>query len=261
MASRPRLQNPEPISPELVLVAPPDVARRAREQLDQPPSLRDPAAAARERWPEPPPRGAPEPQPARPKRRRGRIALAGAAIAALAVVAYVVAARDNPRRVVPAAASTPDTSAPASTRAATATRPTPTTATAPAHTRQPPHAAKTARPAKRTAGAAKPKPTGKRAQATGRPAAPRLGAFVPARTWTWPKSKGARAYETRFLLDGRVVLDMRTTQPRLLLPRAFRFRAGTYRWVVRRIPSGASPRPIVDSQFVLSHGAAARANP
>ena len=126
---------------------------------------------------------------------------------------------------------------------------------------QRPHAAKTVRPAKRTAKAAKPKAAGKRAHAPRRPAAPRPGTFVPARTWTWPKSKEARAYETRFLLNGRVVLDVRTRQPRLVLPRAFRFRAGTYRWVVRRVPSGGSPRPIVDSKFVLSHAAAVRANP
>jgi hypothetical protein len=277
MALRPELQqDPEPISPELVLVSPPDVARRAREELREPPFLRDTPSAVRDRLPGPPPQVAvPEspppraavatPTPVRPKRRRGRIALAGVAIAvAVAAVAYVVVGRDSPRHVNPAAAGAPGSSAPTSTFETAPTRPTPTTATRHAHAK-PRHAATTARPAKHAAQAgkpaAKPKQSAKPRRATQRAAVARPSGFVPARTWTWPESKGARAYETRFLLNGRVILDMRTTQPRLVLPRTFTFRAGTYRWVVRRIPPGASPRPIVDSKFALSRAAAARANP
>jgi hypothetical protein len=292
MASRPELQDPEPISPELVLVSPPDVARRAREELREPPSLLDTPPAVRDRLPEPPPRAAvPEPPPraavappppVRPKRRRGRIALVGVAIAAaVAAVAYVVVGRDNPRRASPAAANAPGGSAPASTVGAT---PTPTTATRRARVERR-QATTTSRPAKRAtqAGkpaakpkraakaaskprqarkpAAKPKQAGKPKRTTERPAGAPSTGFVPARTWTWPESKGARAYETRFMRDGHLVLDMRTTQPRLVLPRTFTFRAGTYRWIVRRIPPGASQRPIVDSTFALSRAAAARANP
>jgi hypothetical protein len=285
MASRPELQDPEPISPELVLVSPPDVARRAREELREPPLLRNTPSAVRERLPEPPPLAAVAPPPVRPKRRRGRIALVCVAIAAaIAGVAYAVVGRDNPRHVNPAAASAPGGSAPTSTLGAAPTRPTPTTVTRRAHVKRT-QATTTSRPAKRAAQtgkpavkpkhttkvaakpkqagkpAAKPKQAGKPKRTTERPAGAPSTGFVPARTWTWPESKGARAYETRFLLDGRVVLDMRTTQPRLVLPRTFTFRAGAYRWVVRRIPPGASPRPIVDSKFVLSRAAAARANP
>jgi hypothetical protein len=266
MALRPELRDPEPISPELVLVSPPDVARRAREELREPPFLRDTPSAVRDRLRAPPPRAAVASQPAAsPKRRGRRLALAiGAIAAAVAAVAYVVVGRDNPRRVAPVSASAPGGSAPTSTSGAAPTRPTPTTVTTRAHAQRR-QAVTTARPAKRAAQpgkpAAKPKQAGKPKRTTPRAAGARPTGFVPARTWTWPKSKGARAYETRFLLDGRVVLDIRTTQPRLVLPRTFTFRAGAYRWVVRRIPTGASPRPIVDSKFALSHVAAARANP
>jgi hypothetical protein len=64
----------------------------------------------------------------------------------------------------------------------------------------------------------------------------------------------------QFLLNGHFVLRRRTTRPRLVLPHSFRFRAGTYRWIVQRIPPDAHRRPIVYSRFVLTRAAASRAN-
>jgi len=90
------------------------------------------------------------------------------------------------------------------------------------------------------------------------------GAFVPGRTWVWSTSQGARAYLVRFFLNGRQVLKRRTAKNQLTLPHSFRYGAGRYRWSVRPI-RGAPSRPsyghpIVDSKFVLTLAAAARAN-
>lgn len=91
-----------------------------------------------------------------------------------------------------------------------------------------------------------------------------LGAFVPGRTWVWSTSKGARAYLVRFFFNGRQVLKRRPAKNQLTLPRSFRYAAGRYRWSVRPItgpPSRPSyGHPIVDSKFVLTGPAAARAN-
>ena len=90
------------------------------------------------------------------------------------------------------------------------------------------------------------------------------GAFVPGRTWVWSTSKGARAYLVRFFLNGRQVLKRRTAKNQLTLPRSFHYAAGGYRWSVRPVtgpPSRPSVgHPIVDSKFVLTRAAAARAN-
>jgi hypothetical protein len=212
----------------------------------------------RERPPEPLPRaevGAP--RSASRKRRRGRIALACAAgVAVAAAIAYVVSSHDdNARRVDPAAAGAPRRSAPSS-KPATATK---TTATAAPHEKRR-HAATSARPARRAAARSAPTSKRRRSRKPGHAVVSSSG-FVPARTWTWPRSPGAHAYETQFQLDGRLVLRVRTTRPRLVLPRTFRFHAGTYRWTVEPVPAAANRRPIVDSKFVLTRAAAARANP
>jgi hypothetical protein len=91
-----------------------------------------------------------------------------------------------------------------------------------------------------------------------------LGAFVPGRTWVWSTSKGARAYLVRFFFNGRQVLKRRPAKNQLTLPRSFRYAAGRYRWSVRPITGPKSRpsygHPIVDSKFVLTGPAAARAN-
>lgn len=115
---------------------------------------------------------------------------------------------------------------------------------------------------------AKPKATPKKKKRTQKPAAskrPRAAArtaskapkksaaFVPARVWSWPTARGSSRYRVRFFRNGRKVLDVRTTKPRLVLARGFEFQNGRYRWTVVPISrAGKSLRPIVDSTFVVS---------
>jgi hypothetical protein len=242
-----RLEEREPISPELVLVSPPDVARRAREELDEPPFIGETVQGVRDRQPEPPSRVAsPVPPGAGSPRRRMRIVVAGTAIAvAAAAVAYLVVARDDEGPVANRAAGSRPRAAPTVQAAAPSTATVPN-AVLPQH---PKGKRKTRSKQRATARQSKPR----------RKVAPVAG-FVPARTWTWPESKGAHAYVMEFLLKGHVVLRLLTARPRLVLPPTFRFRAGTYRWIVRRIPPPANRRPIVTSRFVLTPTAAARAN-
>jgi hypothetical protein len=82
---------------------------------------------------------------------------------------------------------------------------------------------------------------------------------VPARVWLWPRDLTAKGYVFELSLNGKVVLHVRTTKPRLELPRSFRFRAGTYRWTVRRLPATTGP-PLTDSRFTVTPAAAALAN-
>lgn len=84
--------------------------------------------------------------------------------------------------------------------------------------------------------------------------------FVPARTWVWSASRGAHAYLFQMSLNGKVVVSARTTQPRFELPASFKFGAGNYRWVVRRIPKPADGRLLSESKFVLTSATAAQAN-
>ena len=89
---------------------------------------------------------------------------------------------------------------------------------------------------------------------------PTAGAFVPARTWVWSASKGARAYVFEMTLDGHVVAHATTEKSRYELPKTFRFRPGAYRWTVRRVPPLAGKALLSDSNFVLTKETAARAN-
>lgn len=80
----------------------------------------------------------------------------------------------------------------------------------------------------------------------------KTAAFVPARVWSWPAARGSSRYRVRFFRNGRKVLDVRTTKPRLVLAKSFTFRNGRYRWMVVPISSdGKGLRPIVDSTFVV----------
>ncbi len=102
-------------------------------------------------------------------------------------------------------------------------------------------------------------PTGTKPQSAGG-----AGAFVPGRTWVWSTSKGAHGYLVRFFLNGREILKRRTAKNQLTLPRSFRYTAGGYRWSVLPVSGPPSQpsfgQPIVDSTFVLTRTAAARAN-
>ena len=87
--------------------------------------------------------------------------------------------------------------------------------------------------------------------------APAIG-FVPARVWAWTPRPGARSYLVRFFLNNRQVFSGRTQKVQLVLPHAFRYHAGRYRWLVTAIPHRV--QPIVDSTFVLSARSAGAAN-
>jgi hypothetical protein len=278
MASAPRREDLEPISPELVLVSPPDVARRARDELPDRPFSWNTTPVVRDRLPAPPAAVAAAPRTPARRPRRARIALAGAGIAAIAAaVGYLVASHgDKARRVDDPAAVTASGKAAAPTELTTTAQPQQTTTgrraasqprqhstNAAGRTRRAPkRATPTATHAAKPKEAVRPQPTVKpKRAAKPETAVAQTTGFVPARTWTWPKAGGARGYEMEFLLNGHVVLRIRTTQPRLVLPRTFRFRAGTYHWIVQSIPPAANRRPIVDSKFRLTRTVANRANP
>jgi len=259
---RPERQEPEPLSPELVLVSPPDAARRAREELPPPASFetaRASRSAAPRRVPEPPPyqwiETEPEPPVVEPTRpwRRVPLVLGGCLLALAGVAWYVSTQRDEPHqaRVADGAAPT----APAGTGTVTTPHTGTQTAGKPGATgtvgTQPPRTHTRAQP-----GAAKPKPKAK----PGSTPTKAVVGFVPARTWTWSTRKGARAYVFRMTLDGREILRVRTRKPRFQLPRSFRFHAGKYRWTVLPLPVPKDGRALVDSRFVVTPGAAAIAN-
>jgi hypothetical protein len=76
------------------------------------------------------------------------------------------------------------------------------------------------------------------------------GTFAPARVFSWPAARGSR-YHVRFWRDGTKVLDVRTAKPRLVLPRTFVFKPGRYRWMVVAV-RGGTKRSLVDSAFVVA---------
>jgi hypothetical protein len=95
-----------------------------------------------------------------------------------------------------------------------------------------------------------------------RPAAPRVSGFVPSRVWGWVAQPGSVTYLFRLYRNGRQVYVDRTKQAQLMLPKSFHFVAGTYRWSVVALGSSKthSAKPLVESTFVLSPAAAAKAN-
>jgi hypothetical protein len=245
MIPEPGPHNREPTSPELVLVSSPEVARRAREEL--------PLPAAPPRLVQAPARTQPAVPRVRRPRRRLRVALAVIVLGALGgEIWYVTAERDDtepakvsalsPPRTVPPPASlspSPTDTQPAPTRSQTTRAPAPPPVVTPVR---------------------KPKPAKPRTPATTKPKPKAPARFVPARTWAWAASPGARSYVFRLALNGRTVLRARTKQPRFVLPGSFRFRAGSYRWTVRRIPASQGGRPLYSSFFVISPAVAAAAN-
>jgi hypothetical protein len=88
-------------------------------------------------------------------------------------------------------------------------------------------------------------------------------AFVPSRVFSWPASRGATSYVVHFFRNGRKVIDARTTKPRLRLPLSFHFKAGRYRWEVIPVLRGSRTPPhapsVVESSFVLTPASAEKA--
>jgi hypothetical protein len=229
-----------PISPELVLVAPPEEAERARRALPlpAPPLPRFPdilsSPAVRDR-----------------ARRRRRIVLRAVGLAVLgafATAAAFVVLRDSrtgeravqsqprARAVAPKRTTAPRRAAPK-----TAPRPSQTTAAKPATSPTP-----TVPKRQRSTPSQTPPARPKTPKATKKPPGP----FVPARVFAWPAQTGAVAYVVRFFRGSSVVLERRTTNERLSLPSSFRFRPGSYRWQVLPVDEhGARGAPIVESRF------------
>lgn len=256
----------EPLSPELVLVAPPEEAQRAREELPVWPALEDAAVERpREDWDdllarlraEPAPAAADVP-PARvevPKRRRWRWVAVGVAVLVLAVLigaAWVRRDSPRPRLVGPASAPPP---APVKPR----THAKKPVAAKPRVTPKPVAPVQRSRPRKPVAAKPRVKPRPKVAAPVQqrsrpkKPARPPVG-FVPSRVWSWAPVPGSTGYRVRFFRNGRRVLVVRTATARLVLPRSFAFHKGRYRWTVVPISGGKPQRAVVDSSFVVARG-------
>lgn len=270
----------QPLSPELILVSPPEVAALAREQLPDPPqslsngvrsephseaTSADPSEATwndfledvRNRPVEPVVSPRPIPRPPVRIRRNGRKRLLVAMVALVGVGAVVGLgwARDRgDQRTGSAAPSQPvkphrPAAAPKPAKPASHAKKTPA---APAVTAAPKPKPKAAKP-KPKPKAAKPKPTPPPKKSSKLRAAVHGTGFVPTRVWSWAAASGTGGYVVRFLREGHEVLKMRTASPRLRLPSSFTFKPGSYRWTVTTIPSkGKSARVIVNSAFTVS---------
>lgn len=252
----------EPVSPELVLVAPPEEAQRAREQLADPPARQNPVAERpAEEWDEllarfraePLPPDAEEPpvelQP--PRRRRWRRPAAGVAALVLALLVGVTWARrdsEQPRLVGPTSAS-PSVTRQAVKPPPAPVKPPPAPVKPKTRAKKPVAARSTPAPPRRPAKSA-PQP---QRNAAKRPARIRA-AFVPSRVWSWAPVRGSASYRVRFFRNGRLVLDVRAVKARLVLPKSFAFHKGRYRWTVVPLAAGKPPRPVVDSTFVVARG-------
>lgn len=240
----------EPLSPELILVSPPELAALAREQLPDPPeSLRseprvlriEPTSAdssevswndfladVRTRSVEPTAVAQPRPPVQARRNGRRRLLVGIAAIVAVAALVGLALARDRGQQEpgsAPASMPVPQHHQASRPKSATHANTTP----APAVTR-----------------AAAPK------RSKPRPGASRAAGFVPTRVWSWARAPGAGAYVVRFLRDGNKVLKIRTLSPRLVLPSGFSFAPGRYRWTVTAMPRhGKRGHVIVNSSFLV----------
>lgn len=249
----------EAVSPELVLVAPPDEARRAREQLPESPEaewdhlLSRARARSVHRPSEPPP-----PTPA-PRRRRwvrkSVLVVALLILVASAVTVGLAATRDNGGEGAAQHNVTPvrhqSSTAPSTTHVTTAAK-------KPKKSAQSPSGPAPQRKARPKAHAAPKKAPAKKPTRQRRPARPAVTGFVPARTWSWEPQSRTRRYVFTLQRNGKRVIAARTTKPRFVLPGRFRFAAGRYRW--RVVAVGARRKVVVDSKFRLSAAGAAAAN-
>jgi hypothetical protein len=218
----------EPLSPELILVAPPAEAQAAREHLEDAPGADwDEFLAQVRARSEPAPDVESTAEPAeRPERRSRRsLVVAGVALLVVSLAVGIALAGDRAPQRAAQPAATPPTS----------------------------HARATPAPKRTHSTGAKPAKSGKPKVRTTRPAsAKRSAGFVPARIWSWPEAASSPHYLVRFFRKGHKVLSVRTARPRLVLPKRFTFRAGRYRWTVVPIsPGGKLGRALVNSTFVV----------
>jgi hypothetical protein len=256
--------EPLPVSPELILVAPPEEARLAREQLaEAAPGDWDeflanirarevaietavPAEALpRRQLAEAAPGDWDEflanirareaaietvaPAAARPRRKhRVRLTVIAAVVIAAAAFGIVRAVRGHDETAT-AVSRSPAIAEGTQKHRAVAPKPAPA---------RRPKATEGRKPSKPPARAATSKPT-------------KRPTFVPARVFSWPSEPAAKRYLVRFFRNGHKVLEARTVRARLVLPKSFVFRPGSYRWTV--VPLGVAGKgPLVDSKFVIS---------
>ena len=241
----------EPLSPELVLVAPPDEAQAAREHLEDPPGSEWDEFLARVRAqsePAPDVETAAEPVERPERRSRRPFVVAGVAILLVSLAVGIAWARDRaPQRAAQ----------PAATVATSHARTTPVgPAPRKKRTRKPTVVA----PKRTRSTSVKPARTAKpKVRTTRPPSAKRTAGFVPARVWSWPEAPRSPNYLVRFFRNGHKVLAVRTARSRLVLPKRFTFRAGRYRWTVVAISShGKLGRALVNSTFVVAATTAGR---
>jgi hypothetical protein len=219
---------PLPISPELILVAPPEEARLAREQLAEAPGDWDEFLAnIRARTAAAETAAAAEALP----RRKHRVRLTAIAVAVIGIAAAfgILRAIRGHDETATTVFRAPAIAERTQTHQAVAPKPAPA---------RRPKATKRRKPSKPAARPAARKPA-------------KTPTFVPARVFSWPAEPAARRYLVRFFRNGNKVLEARTVRARLVLPKSFVFRPGSYRWTV--VPLGVpGKRPLVDSRFVIS---------
>lgn len=253
-----------PISPELILVSSPEEQQRARELLPPAPADEWDRLLARIRA-----RTAAEEaeqiSPPRSRKPRRTLVLASLVLVAVAVPIGMAGARDNvgvggPRstkvhRVTSPAAHPAAAPGPIAPKAPAVTKP----AVKAVHSAGQPSATGKSQPkAQPRSGAAK-----ARAQPKApKPATTQVSGFVPSRVWGWVAQPGSKSYLFRLYRNGRQVYTARTKQAQLVLPGSFHFAAGKYRWSVVAVTGSAKRelKPVVESTFVLSGAAAAKAN-
>jgi hypothetical protein len=252
-----------PISPELILVSSPEEQQRARELLPPAPAdewdrlLTRIRAAAEE---------AEQISPPRSRKPRRALVLASLVLVAVAVPIGMAGARDNVGVGGPRSTKVHRVTSPAA-HPATALAPT-APAKAPSVKRP---AVKALRPAGRPSTTGKSRPKTKAGSGAAKakaqpklpkPATPRVSGFVPSRVWGWVAQPGSKSYLFRLYRNGRQVYTARTKQAQLVLPSSFHFARGKYRWSVVAVTGSAKRglKPVVESTFVLSGPAAAKAN-
>lgn len=253
-----------PISPELILVSSPEEQQRARELLPPAPADEWDRLLARVRA-----RTAAEEleqaSPARSRKPRRMLVLASLVLVAVAVPIGMAGARDNVGVGGPQFTKAHRVTSPAAPPAAALAPIAPSKAPG---LKKP--AAKAVRPAGHPAVTGKSQPKAKpksgaakaKAQPTPEPATTQASGFVPSRVWGWVAQPGSKSYLFRLYRNGRQVYTARTKQAQLVLPGSFHFAAGKYRWSVVAVTGSAKRglKPVVESTFVLSGAAAAKAN-
>ncbi len=252
------------LSPELVLVSSPEEVRDALARLPEEPWRIAPAALPQRHA-----ESVVAPPPTRAKRNKLRaVGLAALAIAGL-MVGYLAGTRSaddgatslgalRPPAVVEAPRPAPAASVAAAEKQQTRATRSANASTAPLRTRRSEPRRVPARPVQ-----AKPTPTAPtkaKTPARTKPAAPAVRGFVPSRTWAWAPATGADTYDVTFFRGPKIVFQARAMEPRVVLPRSFRFQPGAYRWTVRALPAAAGATPIVNSTFSVTSAGARAAN-